>query len=98
MNFTIKCGHDGHQRMFARICLTARWIKAVMLSFNGEKPDLLVHDVRPAGDREQEILLVHLGPLFRVDPLAAMFLFCSYGVKPADPPFQAALEPDPGKF
>jgi hypothetical protein len=45
-----------------------------MLSFNGEKPDLLVHDVRPAGDREQEILLVHLGPLFRVDPLAAMFL------------------------
>jgi hypothetical protein len=47
---------------------------------------------------EQEILLVHLGPLFRVDPLAAMFLFCSYGVKPADPPFQAALEPDPGKF
>jgi hypothetical protein len=24
-----------------------------------------------------------------------MFLFCSHGVKP---PFQAALDPDPGKF
>lgn len=33
--------------------------------------------------------------LFRVDRQWFMFLFCSYGVKP---PFQAALDADPGKF
>jgi len=34
-------------------------------------------------------------PLFQVDPLGSMFLFCSHGV---NPPFQAALDPDPGEF
>ena len=33
--------------------------------------------------------------LFQVDRRQSMFLFCSYGVKP---PFQAALDADPGKF
>jgi hypothetical protein len=33
--------------------------------------------------------------LFQVDRRWRMFLFCSHGVKP---PFQAALDVDPGKF
>ncbi|XFF02416.1 SOS response-associated peptidase, putative yedK (plasmid) [Bradyrhizobium guangxiense] len=36
--------------------------------------------------------------LFQVDPLGLMFLFCSNGVKPVNPPFQAALGADPGEF
>jgi hypothetical protein len=30
--------------------------------------------------------------LFLIDRAARMFLFCSQGVKPTNPPFQAALE------
>ena len=36
--------------------------------------------------------------LFQADRPGLMFLFCSHGVKPVNPPFQAGLDPDSGEF